>query len=165
MSLAIFTVKPLQILMEKLNLDIKKGLYEIEVNDKGETIVFDTEDIELPFKFNDAYLKVEQLTKDLTRKEALIEKQKECSHGLVSNKDEKRRQLYKEFYKQMREAMDEFLGAGGVQKIFGDRNYPDMYNDLFDALKPHLEKIGISSTKSIERIEQKYSESDEDVLE
>lgn len=151
--------------MEKLNLDIKKGLYEIEVNDKGETIVFDTEDIELPFKFNDAYLKVEQLTKDLTRKEALIEKQKECSHGLVSNKDEKRRQLYKEFYKQMREAMDEFLGEGGVQKIFGDRNYPDMYNDLFDALKPHLEKIGISSKKSIERIEQKYSESDEDVLE
>ena len=61
--------------------------------------------------------------------------------------------------------MDEFLGAGGVQKIFGDRNYPDMYNDLFDALKPHLEKIGISSKKSIERIEQKYSESDEDVLE
>ena len=153
------------LLLEKLNLDIKKGLYEIEVNDKGETIVFDTEDIELPFKFNDAYLKVEQLTKDLTRKEALIEKQKECSHGLVSNKDEKRRQLYKEFYKQMREAMDEFLGAGGVQKIFGDRNYPDMYNDLFDALKPHLEKIGISSKKSIERIEQKYSESDEDVLE
>ena len=151
--------------MEKLNLDIKKGLYEIEVNDKGEKIVFDTEDIELPFKFNDAYLRVEQLTKDLTRKEALIEKQKECSHGLVSNKDEKRRQLYKEFYKQMREAMDEFLGAGGVQKIFGDRNYPDMYNDLFDALKPHLEKIGISSEKSIERIEQKYSESDEDVLE
>ena len=151
--------------MEKLILDTKKGLYEIEVNDKGETIVFDTEDIDLPFKFNDAYLKVEELTKELSRKEALIDKQKESAHGLVSNKDERRRQLYKEFYKQMRAAMDELLGEGGIQKIFGDRNYPDMYNDLFDALKPHFEKIGISTRNAVERIEQKYKDADEDVLE
>lgn len=151
--------------MEKLILDTKKGLYEIEVNDKGETIVFDTEDIDLPFKFNDAYLKVEELTKELSRKEALIDKQKESAHGLVSNKDEKRRQLYKEFYRQMRAAMDELLGEGGIQKIFGDRNYPDMYNDLFDALKPHFEKIGISTQNAVERIEQKYKDADEDVLE
>lgn len=151
--------------MEKLILDTKKGLYEIEVNDKGETIVFDTEDIELPFKFNDAYLKVEELTKELSRKEALIDKQKESAHGFLSNKDEKRRQLYKEFYKQMRAAMDELLGEGGIQKIFGDRNYPDMYNDLFDALKPHFEKIGISTQNVVAKIEQKYKDTNEDVLE
>lgn len=151
--------------MEKLRIDTKKGLYEIEVNDNGDTIIFDTEDIELPFKFNDAFIMTEQISKELKRKELLIKKKEAKENGFLTNIDEEYRKLMNNAYAQMREAMDKFLGEGGMQKIFGDRNYPSMYEDLLQALEPHMKALGIASAKSVERIKEKYGETDEDVME
>lgn len=143
--------------MEKLRIG-KKGLYEIEVNDKGETIVFDTQDIELPFKLNDAYIKIDEALKNLKAKEVIIKKKKGKKYGVISSVDEELRQLYKSAFATMREAMDCFLGEGACQKIFGDRNYLDMYDDLFAELEPHFVKMGIGVDKSLEKIEKKYAE-------
>lgn len=151
--------------MDRLDIDPRKGLIEIEVNDKGETITFDPADIELPFKFNDAYLEVEKVRKQWKAKEAVIKKKKPQQHGLVTTVDEEYRKLARTAYADMRNAMEKFLGAGAMQKIFGDRNYDEMYTDLFTALDPYLKKLGITIDDSVKRIKEKYSDKEEDVME
>lgn len=149
--------------MEKLNLK-KEQIYEIEVNDKGETIVFHIDDIELPFKWNDAFLECQNMLKNLKRQIKVIEKKENKPHGLLTTQDEEGRKLYKKTFAQMRQIMDSVIGEGGCQKIFGDNNYLSMFNDLFDALQPHFEKMGLSMGASVEAIEKKYGNSDSDVL-
>lgn len=149
--------------MNKLRIE-KKNIYTIEVNDKGETIEFDLEDIELPLKLQEAFLSVDRITHSLKQKEIAIAKKEEYKKGLMTNKEEERIKAYKDAFKDMRKAMDCFLGKGACQKIFGDRNYPDMYDDLFEQLQPHLEKMKIKSDNIAKKIEEKYSNNDKKVL-
>lgn len=62
--------------------------------------------------------------------------------------------------------MDTFLGQEACQKIFGDRNYYEMFDDLIQELtrprkelggKSHLDKLKISSNNIRNRIMNKYS--------
>lgn len=150
--------------MEKLRIN-RKDIYTIEVNDKGDTIEFDLGDIELPYKFQRAVDKVRSIQNKLKGKIAIIEKQqdkKDKNHILSKNEDAMLK-VWKECFSEMRAAMDEFLGAGGCDKIFGETNYIDMFNDLFDAFNSkdenglsHLDKMKISREGMIDRIKQKY---------
>lgn len=158
--------------MNKLRID-RKGIYVIEVNDKGETIEFDLEDIELPFKLQRAYDGVRKAQNNLKSKIVIIEKQtdKKSKNYLMTKNEEAALKAYKECFKEMRDAMDEFLGKGGCQKIFGDSNYLDMFDDLFDALEEkgedglsHLDKMQISHEGMIERIKSKYNIKDSDTI-
>ncbi len=148
----------------KLRIE-SKGLYEIEVNDKGETIVFDTEDIELPFKLNETILSIEKIEKQIKLQEKVIEKKEIRKKGILTNVDEEYRKLYKKAFSDMRKAMDCFLGEGACQKIFGNRNYVSMWDELLEQLKPHLEKIGILKADTNKLIAEKYGDKDEDVIE
>ena len=78
--------------------------------------------------------------------------------------EEARITAYREAFKQMRAAMDVFLGEGACQKIFGDRNYIEMYDDLFKELAPHLEKMKLNTQGISDRIKEKYSPKDDGVL-
>ena len=138
--------------MEKLRIE-QKGLYEIEVNDNGDTIVFDTLDLDLPFKFNDAFIQANK-----------IRHKKSKEYGVITTNDEEIRKLKDETFKKLRNALDCFLGEGGCQKIFGDRNYPSMINDLLEALQPHLEKLDLSYESTSERIKEKYGNDDGEVM-
>ncbi len=142
-----------------------KGLYEIEVNDNGDTIIFDTEDIELPFKLNETILSIEKIEKQIKLQTKAIEKKDSKKIGILTNIDEEYRKLYKKAFSDMRKAMDCFLGESACQKIFGDRNYVSMWDDLFEQLQPHLEKIGILKADTNKLIADKYGDKDEDVIE
>ena len=52
----------------------KRDIYTIEVNDNGDTIEFDLLDIELPYKLERAYKRVNEVAKDLKGKLIIIEK-------------------------------------------------------------------------------------------
>ena len=67
-------------------------------------------------------------------------------------------------FKEMRVAMDAFLGEGACQKIFGDRNYVEMYDDLMEALEPHFEKMKLNTEGISARIKAKYSKKNDGVL-
>lgn len=149
--------------MEKLRIE-QKGLYEIEVNDKGETIVFDTLDLDLPFKFNDAFIQANQALEEFKTKYNKIRHKKSKEYGVITTNDEEVRKLKDETFKKLRSALDCFLGEGGCQKIFGDRNYPSMINDLLEALQPHLEKLDLSYESAGKRIAEKYGNDDSDVM-
>jgi len=151
--------------MESLRIE-KKDTYIIEVNDAGETIEFDLVDISLPMRFNKAYLEVEKSLRWLEGQIALKDKDASDSEkvGLLTKGEEKLLKAWDKSFKDMRKAMDNFLGEGGCQKVFGDRNYLEMWSDLFDALEPHIEKMGIRNEDIKNRIKAKYSKKDEGVL-
>lgn len=144
----------------------KRDVYTIEVNDKGETIEFDLVDIELPFKCERAISKVNRITSDLKAKLVIIDKQEDHKQPgkLMTANEEARVIAYKEAFVAMRAAMDAFLGEGACQKIFGDRNYIEMYDDLLKALAPHLEKMHVNANGIAERIKAKYEPKDDGIL-
>ena len=141
------------------------GLYEIEVNDEGETIILDAEDIELPLKLNKMLEDCEKAEKQANLQSKVIDKKEVKQKGIITNIDEEYVKLYKKAYADIRKAIDGFLGAGACQKIFGDRNYLSMWKDLMEALNPHLQKISVFQNDTKQIIAKKYGENDEDVLE
>ena len=151
--------------MESLRIE-RKDIYTIEVNDKGETIEFDLVDIELPFKCDRAFSEVDRIKSELKAKLVIIDKKQDhkLKNRVLTANEEARINAYKAAYTDMRSAMDIFLGEGACQKIFGDRNYLDMFSDLAEALAPHLEKMEISTDGIKKRIEEKYGKSDDGVL-
>ena len=151
--------------MESLRIE-RKDIYTIEVNDQGETIEFDLVDIELPFKCDKAFKEVERIKSELKAKLVIIDKKQDrkIKGSIMTANEEARINAYKEAYIAMRSAMDVFLGDGACQKIFGDRNYLEMFADLAEALAPHLEKMEISASGIAKRIEAKYGKNEDGVL-
>jgi hypothetical protein len=152
-------------MMESIRIE-RKDIYTIEVNDKGETIEFDLVDIELPFKAERALSEVNRIYRELQAKLVIIEKREDhkTKDGIITANERDRLEAHRTAFKEMRVAMDAFLGEGACQKIFGDRNYVDMYDDLFDALEPHFEKMKLNTDGITERIKAKYSKKADGVL-
>ena len=150
--------------MNKLRIE-KKDIYTIEVNDKGECIEFDLADINLNLK---GYQTLEKLE----------EKMKEIKNSI--NEFNNKKASEKEFLEfenqaffELRKIMDNFLGEGACQKIFGDRNYYEMFDDLIDELtkprkelngKSHFDMLKITSDGLKERIANKYNKKTKKVL-
>lgn len=151
--------------MEKMRI-AKNDVYTIEVNDNGDTIEFDLLDVSLIRRYNAA---VEGVTAAMDKLQKDIEAYNraagdEESLDVITPAQLDFLEAYERAFKEMRASMDLFLGHGGCQKIFGDRNYLEMWSDLFEALEPHVEKMGIQSEGIRERIKAKYSKLDEGVL-
>ena len=144
----------------------KKDIYTIEVNDNGDTIEFDLVDIELPFKCERALNEVNRIYRDLKAKLVIIEKREDhkLDSEIMTANEKAKLEAHRTAFKEMRVAMDAFLGEGACQKIFGDRNYVEMYDDLFEALAPHFEKMKLNTEGITARIKAKYSKKDDGVL-
>lgn len=149
--------------MESIRIE-KKDIYRIEVNDNGEYIEFDLLDLNLKFKCLEALNKIEEIKKDALIKEKIIKKRQDVKGRYLTKNQEDILNLYRDTFKKMREAMDLFLGDGACQKIFGDRNYIEMFDDLFEKLEPHLKKIDVSMEGINKRIAEKYSKSKKNVI-
>ena len=151
--------------MESLRIE-RKDIYTIEVNDNGDTIEFDLVDVELPFKCDRAFREISKVESDLKAKLVIIDKQQDhpIKGTIMTANEEARLDAYREAFKGMRVAMDSFLGEGACQKIFGDRNYLEMYTDLAEALAPHMEKMQLNSEGIRKRIKEKYGKQDDGVL-
>ena len=152
--------------MEKIRIK-SKNEYVIEVNDNGDTISFDLSDPELMLKFDRAFNKVKEIEKVYHQKEKEInerEIQDEIVEGILTNTEREIQEFAVKCFKDMRNAFDEFLGKNGCQKIFGDKNYVSMYDDLIEALEPHFEKMGLNAKKLKNEVVDKYKDKDEEVL-
>lgn len=145
----------------------RKDIYEIEVNDNGDTIVFYLGDISLPSKLEKAYADINKIQNDLKSKFVIIDKQKDFKgkNDLMTRNQRDKINAWDTAFNRMRSAMDGFLGEGGCQKIFGDANYLEMFDDLFEELdrpqedgKSHLERMKLSDEAIVNRIEQKYKD-------
>lgn len=144
-------------------------LYEIEVNDKGECIYLDLSDIGLQAKLVECFDSINKETDKFTKKEQelikKINKERETETKELYTKAEKEYiKEQQEFYKVCRGIMDNFLGEGACQKIFGDANYPKMYIDLFEQLEPEFKKMGLNKEKMQKDLYNKYINNNKKVL-
>lgn len=158
--------------MEKLRIK-RTGLYEIEVNDNGDVITFDMEDVDLPFRLQRAYDGARQAQETLRKKLVVIGKKEDHKKpgDLFSTNEIAASKARSEAFSAMRAAMDEFLGSGGCDKVFGKTNYITMFDDLFEALsapgadgKSHLDRLKINAEGIKERIARKYGAQESGVL-
>lgn len=146
--------------MESLRIK-NKDVYRIEVNDKGECIEFDLSDIGLKAKCYDALDKIDEIIKSYQPRIKEVKTEREQTF------------LEKDLFKDLREAMDTFLGEGACQKIFGDRNYYDMFNDLLNELnkkrpelkgKSHFDMLGFNAEQIAKRVAEKYKKATKNVI-
>lgn len=156
--------------MESLRIK-NKDLYQIEVNDNGEYIEFDLADIGLQVRCFEALEKIKVIEQDFTSEKKEFENKLKNDKNLLNNMELIK--LEAKTFKKMREAMDEFLGQGACQKIFGDRNYYEMFDDLFKELsrkrkelggKSHFDKMNFKSNNINQRIINKYSKHKKKVI-
>lgn len=146
--------------MEKIRIN-KDDVYRIEVNDNGEYIEFDLLDIELPMKCLTASKKIKKLSNIYQQKIFFIEKQCKNNQELLITK---KHNADIEYCKEMRKVFDTFLGEGACQKIFGDMNRIGMFDELFEQLEPHFEKLQINVEKIKDHLIDKYSNKKSDVI-
>lgn len=135
-----------------------KSAYIIEVNDNGDTIEFDITDIELPFKLERSYRMAEEAQKWIKAQQVLISKKQDTTKkgDFLTIKERAVLEANREFFKKMRAAIDEFAGPGASNKIFGDKNYLEMFNDFMEEMQPHLEKMELKGIDVRKKIEEKY---------
>lgn len=146
----------------------KKNEYRIEVNDQGDTISFNIEDPSFYLRLEKVYEDIKKLESQAKAEIIVIQKKEDIKRKgkLMSDNETKILQIYDKMYRDMRNAMDEFLGVNACKKIFGDTNYLTMYDDLFEQLGPHFEKMGMNAAGFIDSIKKKYGNDEaEDVLE
>lgn len=133
----------------------------------GNYLEFDLEDIELPLKINQSDISHQKNLQWLKMQYIAIDK-KEDHKGkyLLSSNEEEKLRILKEFYQKEIKALDLFLGAGGTKKMLNGRNpYYSMYNDISDSLEPIMPKLKQSADDIKEKIRNKYSVKEENVLE
>lgn len=140
--------------MEKIRVN-EENVYKVEVNDKGEYVEIDLLDIEFPIKCINASKTLKKETEIYNNKIHLLEKQ---------YKDNPKTYLYKRididriYCKKMREMIDELLGEGASQKIFGSKNRIGMFDEFFDKFMPILDNVQINFEKIRENLINKYKD-------
>ena len=146
----------------------QEDLYRINIADDGTEIVFDLADINLPFR-------CEKVFRDVNRNAQIVQgkikalqnqvKEEKKDTSLFDSVDMQIFRIYKEMFDKNRELMDEFFGCpGAMQKLFGDANYIDMYDDLFTQLEPHFEAMKLNVNGIKERLSKKYRKQRNNVL-
>ena len=122
--------------MEKIR--IQRNVKRIEVNDNGEFITLDFDDLNLPYRYYGMLKKFEKdrakfandLAQKLKGKPADI-----CTEELV--KAERDLNIY------FRDAVDEVFGEGTCRKVYGDILPSfEMHMQFFDLLRPYFEEEG-----------------------
>lgn len=143
-----------------------KDTYVIEVNDDGETIEFDLTDIELPFRLERSKKMVEAADKWLKGQIVIANKKQDAAKkgDVMTEREKATLEAYREYFRRMREAIDEFAGAGASKKIFGDQNYLEMFNDFMEQMEPHCDKMQIKGIDIRKRIEEKYGKAVDDEI-
>ena len=149
----------------KIGLKDENGNEKKDENGNLVYLEFDVEDIELPLRWNKCEFLIRKAQQDLKWDFIVIDKRQDVKGKMLLSKNEEDKvKAMQKYYKTMEEAMDLFLGKGGVQKIFGDRRYYTMYEDLVEMLKPILPKLKINMDDLSSRIKSKYKNQDEEVL-
>lgn len=115
---------------------IQRNVKRIEVNDNGDTIELDFDDLNLPYSFYAMLKDFGENRKKFT--EELTEKIKDMSD---EESVDAFVQAERELNEYMRDAIDKVFGEGTCRKVYGDILPSwEMHDQLFDALLPFFEE-------------------------
>lgn len=163
--------------MEYIKLKNQKDILKLGFQDEDGNIIkdeknkevyiqFDLGDIDLPLKYNKCVNLIEQSRNNLKTQMIIINK-KENHKGkqLLSSNEVLKVKAFKQFYKDMENAMDLFLGEGGTKKFLNGRNpYFEMWDDISEAIEPYMDKMKLTVDDMEKRIKEKYKMVDSDVI-
>ncbi len=163
--------------MDYINLKERKDVLQLGFKDKDDNIIkdkegkeiyieFDLGDIELPLRYNRCINLIEQARKKLKTQFIIIDKkQNHQGKQLLSSNEEAKIKAVKQFYTDMENAMDLFLGQGGTKKFLNGRNpYWEMWDDIDEMIKPYYDKMNLTVNDMTNRIKEKYKVTESDVL-
>jgi hypothetical protein len=163
--------------MDYIKIKERKDIFRLGIIDEEENIVkdekgkevcleFDLADIELPIRYNRCINEVNNAKRKLKNQLIIIDKKQDHKgKQMLSANEEAKAKALQLFYKEMENAMDLFLGEGGTRKYLNGRNpYWTMFEDLSEALEPHMGKMQLTIKDMTNRIKNKYKVSESDVL-
>lgn len=150
----------------RLGIIDEKG--NIVKDEKGEEVCleFDLADIELPLRYNRCINEVNNAKRKFKNQLVIIDKKQDHrGKQLLSSNEEARVKALQQFYKEMENAMDLFLGQGGTRKYLNGRKpYWTMFEDLNEAIEPYIDKMQLTVKDMENRIKNKYKVEESDVL-
>ena len=82
----------------------------------------------------------------------------------VEQNEERQLEALKKYYKTIEEAMNLFLGKDGFSKIFGDKRYLTMLDDLSEMLEPIMPLLKVNVDSIQNKIITKYKSHEENML-
>ena len=163
--------------MDYIKIKKRKDILKLGILDENDNIVkdkdgndvfleFDLGDIELPLKYNKCVNMIKQARNKLKSQFIIIDKKQDHKgKQLLSSNEEAKVIAMHQFYKEMEEAMDIFLGKGGTRKYLnGKKPYWEMFDDISEALEPYMPKMKITAQDMLERIKDKYKTQETEVL-
>lgn len=120
--------------MDKIR--IQRNIKRIEVNDNGDVIELDFDDLNLPYAF---YGMIKKFETDR------IKFTKELAEKIKDKSDEETVDAFVEAERElniyMRDAIDKVFGEGTCRKVYGDiLPSVEMHMQFFDALRPYFEE-------------------------
>ena len=150
----------------RLGIIDEKG--NIVKDERGEEVCleFDLADIELPLRYNRCINEVNNAKRKLKNQLVIIDKKQDHKgKQLLSSNQEAKAKALQQFYKEMENAMDLFLGQGGTRKYLNGRKpYWTMFEDLSEAIEPYMDKMQLTVKDMENRIKSKYKVEESDVL-
>lgn len=163
--------------MEYIKLKEKKDIFKLGIIDENGEIVkdsygnevcleFDLGDINLPIKYSKCVSLIENARRKLKNQFIIIDKKQDYKRkNRLSTNEEAKALAIKEFYKEMENAMDLFLGQSGTKKFLNGREpYWEMFDDLNEAIQPFLPKLKLTINDMTDRIKNKYKVIEKDVI-
>ena len=142
-----------------------QGNVIIESKPTGEYLEFDLEDIELPFKYQDALEKLKKSRQNLKNQFVIIDKKQDHKgKKLMSSNEEEKLKALNNFYKEQVEIYNIFLGENGVQKLLNGRKLRWTTLTEIDELieKQIAPKLNITIDSITKKIQSKYNIKKED---
>lgn len=127
-------------------------------------IEFDLEDINTIDKYNKATKMCENAGRTLRNEISIIEKKQDVVKNGISKNVELKYKAMQKYFSDIEKSMDLFLGEGGFSKIFGEKRYLTMLDDLSDMLEPIIPLLKINAEDLKKKIVTKYKNIEENIL-
>lgn len=156
------------------------NIYTIDIlNGEGQVyhqLKFNLDDVNLAGKVIDFYNRAQTLIKEITEKQEKIEAKLKSAgvEDITQVSDDKIDSAfddYKEYYdvqiygfEELRNIIDELLGLGTCQKIFGDTNSYTLFDSFINGLVPEFEKMGVKVQNMKKQLYNKYNKDNGKVL-
>lgn len=164
--------------MEYINLKQRKDILKLGFKDEKGNILknekeeevcieFDLGDIELPLKYHKCVNSIEEARNKLKTQFIIIDKKQDSKKKkqLLSTNEMEKVKATKQFFKDMEQAMDLFLGQGGTKKFLNGKGpYWEMWDDIDEMLKPYYAQMKLTVSDMTDRIKEKYKMTESDVL-
>lgn len=141
--------------MDKIR--ITRNIKRIEVNDNGEFITLDFDDLNLPYRY---YGMLKRLEKDRVKFAQELQEKLRDKTGMDSAEELVNAERDLNIY--FRDAIDEVFGEGTCRKVYGDiLPSIDMHLQFFDAIRPYFEEEAQRRRQKMNKYNAKRSGSSE----